>query len=66
MISGAANDSEPHRVVSIGTSGEMNRDRPKSVSLTSGVGRRSSGIDPVDVGGRVKGFVVKRMSKVDD
>jgi hypothetical protein len=40
----------------------MKRDRPKSVSLTSGTGRRSRGTEPVDVGGRLKGLTVKRMS----
>jgi hypothetical protein len=40
MISGAANDSDPQRVLSIGDEEEMKRDRPKSVSFNRGVGRR--------------------------
>ena len=36
MISGAANDSEPHRVSSRGASASIKRDRPKSVSLIKG------------------------------
>lgn len=63
MISGAANDSDPQRVLSIGEEEEMNRDRPKSVSLSRGVGRRSSGIDPLSVGGNVKGLTVRMISK---
>ena len=64
MISGAANDSDPHRVVSSGEEGEMKRDKPKSLILSKGYGRRSRGIDPVDVGGRRKGFTVRRRSGV--
>lgn len=63
MISGAANDSDPHRVLSIGEDDEMNRDRPKSVSLSRGVGRRSSGIDPLAVGGKLKGLTVRMISE---
>jgi hypothetical protein len=63
MISGAANDSDPQRVFSIGEEEEMNRDRPKSVSLSRGVGRRSSGIDPLSVGGNEKGLTVRMISK---
>jgi hypothetical protein len=63
MISGAANDSEPQRVLSIGEEAEINRERPKSVSLSSGVGRRSSGIDPLSVGGNEKGLTVRMISK---
>ena len=36
MISGAAKDSEPHRVSSRGASASIKRDRPKSVSLIRG------------------------------
>jgi hypothetical protein len=36
MISGAAKDSEPHRVVRCGVEGEMKRESPKSVSLIRG------------------------------
>jgi len=63
MISGAANDSDPQRVLSIGEVDEIKRDRPKSVSLSRGVGRRSSGIDPLSVGGNVKGLTVSIISK---
>lgn len=62
MISGAAKDSLPQRVSSRGAEWLMKRDRPKSVSLTSGVGREERGIDPVGVGGRRKGLMVKRIS----
>ncbi len=58
MISGAANDSEPHRVCSRGSSGEMKRDKPKSVSLSKGrggFGRRCNGIELELVDGRVNG-----------
>jgi hypothetical protein len=63
MISGAANDSDPQRVLSIGEEEEMNRERPKSVSLSRGVGRRSSGIEPLSVGGNVKGLTVRMISE---
>jgi len=62
MISGAAKDSDPQRVLSIGEDDEMNRERPKSVSLSRGVGRRSSGIDPLSVGGNVNGSTVRMIS----
>jgi hypothetical protein len=62
IISGAANDSDPHRVVSIGEDEEMNRDRPKSVSFNRGVGRWSRGIEPDSVGGRENGLTVKMIS----
>ena len=62
MISGAANDSDPHRVVNMGSDEEMNRERPKSVSFSKGVGRRSSGIEPDSVGGSENGFTVRIIS----
>jgi hypothetical protein len=58
MISGAAKDSDPHRVASMGADGEMKRDNPKSVSLMSGEGRAAIGTPPAAVDGKVKGFVV--------
>jgi hypothetical protein len=63
MISGAANDSDPQRVLSIGEEEEMNRERPKSVSLSRGEGRRSSGIEPLSVDGNEKGLTVRMISK---
>ena len=66
MISGAANDSDPHRVLSMGEDEEMNRERPKSVSLSRGVGSRSSGIEPVSVGGNVNGLTVRMMSDISE
>ena len=62
MISGAAKDSDPQRVLSMGEDDEMNRDRPKSVNFNSGVGSRCSGIEPVEVGGSVNGLTVRMMS----
>lgn len=64
MISGAANDSDPHRVVRSGEEGEMKRDRPKSLILSKGYGRSSRGMELVLVGGRVKGLMVRRRSGV--
>ncbi len=63
MISGAAKDSEPQRVSRSGEEGAMNRDRPKSVNLIRGVGRRSRAIEPIEVGGRSKGLMVRRISE---
>ena len=63
MISGAANDSDPQRVLSMGEEEEMNRDRPKSVSLSRGVGSRSRGIEPLSVGGNVNGLTVRMISE---
>lgn len=64
MISGAAKDSDPQRVVRSGAEGEIKRDRPKSDILRSGVGRRSRGMELILVGGRVKGLMVRRRSEV--
>lgn len=62
MISGAAKDSEPHRVCRAGSARLMNRDKPKSVSLTRGVGSESSGMLLVDVGGSRNGLTARSMS----
>lgn len=62
MISGAAKDSDPQRVLSMGEDDEMNRESPKSVSFSSGVGSKCSGIEPVEVGGSVNGLTVRMIS----
>lgn len=49
-------------MLSIGAEEEINRDRPKSVSLRRGVGKRSSGIDPLSVRGNVNGLIVSMIS----
>ena len=60
MISGAAKDSEPHRVFRSGRCGSMNRDSPKSVSLMRGLGRSSARL----IERFLKGFETSRMSVV--
>lgn len=67
MISGAAKDSEPHRVVRFGDEGEMKRDRPKSVNLMrgrEGGGRaaRICSVDAVEERDSI-GLVARRMSE---
>ena len=64
MISGAAKDSDPHRVWSMGEEGLMNLDSPKSVSLTKGVGNESMGMLPVVGGASLNGLTVRRISVV--
>jgi len=63
MISGAAKLSDPQRVCKRGELGLMKRERPKSVSFMSGLGRRSRGMEEDEVGGRRKGFIVRRISR---
>jgi len=62
MISGAAKDSDPHRVSRSGELGLINRDKPKSVNLINGRGSNSRGIEFVEVGGSINGLIVNKIS----
>ena len=59
ISSGAAYASEPHRVERRGEAGEMNRESPKSVNLSIGVGRLASSFDGSEQG---NGLAVNKIS----